>query len=693
MVGRPGRLQTVFHSLEIDPLLHERSELKAYGSGLAHAENVQAFPQGGFRHRNGLRDIGGVPSDAARVFSFDASEGSAYDVILRSGAADIWGATALLQSVSITGLTIAMLPEVTTAQQLDTMLVFHEDLQTKRLKHAGPTSWSVDNVPWEGIFNYDFGADINGDPYTNGVAAVWTLEFVGLADSDGAGTDDRLGVFAITVSGQDTVSISYDANMTTLAALIQAAILDLPNIATGLTVAAGTGDKVVITFGGSDNSGDGWAVSGRVINKTDAAILASKTTPGVAPGEPLFSADRGWPQCGCFSGAQRLLIGGFRSLNSAWAFSRQADYYNFDERFDEATGPALVLMAGAGGERIERIVESLNPLIFTSKAEYWLAERAISKTTAPQHVKASTFGSRRGVPIAENEGAAIFAHSGGGVLSEMRYTDVEGNFASLNISLFGSHLVKGVVDLAVRRAAQSSDGNQLHIVNADGGARLSTMLREQEVMGFSRMSSGQGVFKAVAVNGRNEASWLVQRPSGRRLERSEEGLLLDEAVSTINVSPAASVPCGSRFNGREVWCLADGNVFGPFTVSGGAFTLPIAVSEWTVGCWYPPRVDTLPMPRAIGPNMVLKRKARIHSVKISVIDTTSIAISTNGKPLVDIDLLRWGMVADVPELHQGVTGEITVRGLTGFADEPYVTISQTRPGRLEVRSITLEAQI
>ena len=91
--------------------------------------------------------------------------------------------------------------------------------------------------------------------------------------------------------------------------------------------------------------------------------------------------------------------------------------------------------------------------------------------------------------------------------------------------------------------------------------------------------------------------------------------------------------------------------------------------------------------------MVLKRKARIHSVKISVIDTTSLAISTNGRPLQDVSLRRWGMQADVPELNQGVTGEITVRGLVGYTDQPYLTISQIRPGRLEVRSITLEARL
>ncbi len=686
MVGRPGRLQAAFNSLELDPLLHERTGLKPYSTGLARAENIEASPQGGFRNRDGLRDIGSVPADAARLFNFEASTGVVYDVVARDGAVDIWGETSLLDTVSIAGLTAAMLPEITTAQLDDTMLLFHEDLETKRLKHAGPTDWSVDNAPWTGVPNWDYGADINGDPYTNGVAAVWEIEFVGLTDAD--------SVFVLTVSGQDTVAILYDSTTADLVNLIEPAILDLPNVSPGAVAVTSVADKVNIVFSGAGNEGDGWAVSGRVINKTDAAIISRKTVVGVAPGEPLWSADRGWPQCGCFTNGQRLAIGGFKGLRRAWAFSRLADYFNYDERFTGADGPALVPMNAAAGERIERIVDNLNLLIFTSKAEYWLESRTLAATEAPNHVKASTHGTPRGVPIVESEGAALFSHRSGGVLSELRYTDVEGNFAALDFSLYAAHLVTGVRDMAVRRSTVSSDGHQLMLVQADGSAVSGVLLREYEVTGFGRMTSGAGLFKAVSVNGRNEVSWLIQRPSGRRLERQEDGLLLDEAVSGTNSPASVTVNCGSRFNGRSgIWVIADGSVFGPFTVSGGAITLPVAVETWTVGSWAAPVAQSLPQSRDIGPNTVLKRKARIHSLKISVIDTTSLAVSVNGKALQDVDLLRFGMVADVPELDQGVTGEITIRGLTGFADEPYWTISQVRPGRLTVRSVTAEAQL
>lgn len=680
MVGRPGKLQSSFTAGELDPLMHERTELKYHGQGLAIAENIEVAPQGGFFVRKGLRDIGAAPADAARLFPFDASNGNVYELAFRPEEFGVWGEAGLLDTVAIAGLTAPMLPQMVASQQLDTMLVFHQDFESGRIKHAGPTSWSVDKVPFENLPLYDYGAS-----YSNGVAAEWQIEFVGLTN----GTT----VFTLTVSGNDTLAITYSSTMATLAASVEAAILNLPNVGAGVTVADGGGTKLDITFDGADNLGDGWAVTGKVVNKTDAAIVSHKTVVGVTPGEEIISTDRGWPACGTFY-QQRLAVGGFKSLPGHWMFGISGDYYNFDERVTDANGPAVIAMAVAGGETIVNIVDNRYLLIFTSRAEYWIAERALSRTSPPNHVQASTHGSQLGVPVALNEGAALFTHKNASVLGEFRYTDVEGNFVATSLSLLASHLVVDVRDQAVRTATLSTDGNQLGVVKADGSALLATLVREQEVTAFTRHTSKDGLFKAVCRNGRNELAWLVQRPGGRRLERSEEGLLLDEAQSfDFTGSPQSIVTGLGRFDAREVWAIVDGNVFGPLTCAAGAVELPLAGTLVTIGTWMPPVVQILPLDRTIGPNLVLKRKARIHSVTLSLLDTTSVALGVNGRRLEDQDLRRYGMQADVAELEAGFTGEISIRGLSGWVDEPYVTVSQVRPGRLTVRSINVQAQL
>ena len=676
MVSGPGRMQSAFTAGELAEILEERTTLKYFSTGLKHAENIVVAPQGGFRLRDGLRLIGNLSADANRIFPFDASNGTYYDMVMAGDVCRIWNATANVASVTISGMA-NYVSEITYAQRLDTMLLFHQNLKSKRIRLT-PGGWVVDDVPFTQIPNYDYGA-----AYTNGVPAEWRLEFVGL--------ENATSIVVLTISGQETQSIAYDTNMGTLCNAIIAALANMPNVSGGFNVSSPDFNKVLIRFSGSGNEGDGWAVSGRVVNKADAAVLAVKQVIGVAPGEAIMSVSRGWPQCGCFYN-QRLFVGGFKSLPNAWMTSKQADYFNFDERFKEANGPFLSPMDIAGGEQIEAMVPSLNLLIFTTQAEYWIAERAISKTEAPNHVQASRNGIKRGVPVAENEGASLWCHANGSTLGELRYTDQEGNFVSTNISLLAPHLLQNVSDMAVRRATASMDGNVGCVVRKDGQARLVTLLREQEVTAFARLTA-DGLFKAVSRNGRNELSFIMDHGGQRTLERMENGLLLDEAIDFTRNPASRTVTGLSRFNGRQVWAIGDRNVFGPYLVAGGTITLPVPCFNVTVGTWRPPVVSTLPPPREVGPNTVLKRKARIHTVHISVLDTTSLAISTNGGALHEVDLHRWGVLADVPELDQGITRTIKISGLRGYADAPFLTISQLRPGRLNVRAITVEAAL
>lgn len=686
MVARPGKLQSAFTAGELDPLLEERTELKYFRTGAHHVENVVIIPQGGFTLRGGLVDFGAVDSTAERIFGFRASDGSAYDLVFATGKMEAWSATAKLQTLGIPSLTASMLDTLNQAQALDTMLLFHEDLQPQRIKHAGPTSWSLDAAPFEEIPNYDYGGPIGGGSYTNGVAAVWRLEFIGLsADTS---------VFTITVSQQETVSLVWKTSASEIASDIQAALLDLPNVAAGLTVVNTTGAKFDVTFSGDGNEGDGWAVSGTVVNKSDAAVLAAKTTAGVAPGEPVISADRGWPRCGVFYN-QRLLVGGFRALPNAWMFSLQGDYYNYDQRFTAANGPALVPMDAEGGEAILQMQQARNLALFTTDAEYWIAERSLSRTEPPNHVASGEYGAKPGVPIVKNEGALNFVSNTGSVIGEFRYTDVEGNFVSRDISLLASHLIDDVKDQAIQRArksegsdGKSKSGNLNGVVLEDGSARLGTLLREQDITAYGRLTSRDASFKAVSVNGRNEMSWIVERPAGRRLERLTEGYLLDEVMTLDFGSPTTAISGLSRFEGREVWVIGDDNVLGPYTVSSGAITLDFGVTAGYLGTWLPPKVMLLPPPRDIAPNVVIKRPIRIPTAKISVLDTTSLAVSINDGPLKSAGLQRYGLQADVPELQQGVTGTISIMGLTGFHEEPKLTISQLRPGKLTIRSVT-----
>jgi hypothetical protein len=692
MVGRPGRLQVGFTAGVLDPGLWDNTALKYWGRGLKTGRNIEVDPTGGFHQADGLRRIGAVPASAARGFAFTASDGSAFDAICSEGGEsagiDFWSMSAKVDTIA-TPYTAAELPTLTFAQQLDTGLVFHVDHAPLRVKYLGSNDFDTDSAPFTGVPTYDYGGD-----YDNGVPAVWSLEFDGL--------NDESSVFILTVSNVDTEAITYSATTATMATRIAAALAKVAILNTGFAVAA-DGDNVKITFSGDGNEGDGWAVSGTVVNEDAAAIVAYHTTVGVEPGEDIMSDARGWPRCGCFY-LQRLILAGLKGLPNAWLFSRAGDYYNFDQRITDANGPAVVPMDVPGGEGIEAIAAQRNLLIWTNAGEYWIQERVLDKTKPPTHVQAAQNGIKRAVAPLGNEGAALFSYANGGVIGELRYTDIDGNFTTSGISILSSHLIVDVVAMAIRRPSpDTSDGALLAVVLADGTALTAKLLREQDVTAFvARPTDGR--FIDTFVNGRNELCFLVERTSGngteRTLERFEPGLLFDGATTTTNESPSAAVSGLGHHEGRVVWAEGDGEIMGPFTVASGAITLPKAVSEVTVGRWPVPLVETLPPSRVISSdgNVVLRRKGRVHSAWVSVEDTTSIAVGANGGDAHDVALRRFGDIdAGEAELSTGVTGQVSIRGMgVPFGDfpvEPTLTITQLRPGRLKVRSLTLEAQL
>jgi hypothetical protein len=699
MAGQPGRLSATFNSLELGPRLRERSELKYFQTGLDRAENIDALPQGGFSVRAGTRHLGTTLATATRGLGFRANDGTVFDIVFGAASAQVW-ADGVLSDSFAHPYDEAQARTMDWTQQLDTLLTFHEDVAPQRVLYDPLTpDWTVAPAPLENVPLYDY-----GETYTNGVAAVWELEFVGFSGAGPPPVADI--VFIVTLNNADTAAIktqvtgggAFDNAATAIE--IAAALDALGLLDPGFTVAAhpSAAAKIVVTFSGGDNLGDIWALSGRVVNKADAAIVAFKTTPGVMPGEPVISEERGWPRCGVIY-QQRLLMGGLRSLPSSWMASITGDYYNFDDRIKEANGPFLALLDAPGGEAVRRIVNNQFLLILTSDTNYWVAgsQDGLSKTAPPKHVPASDHGVAAGVPVVQNEGAAVYVHSSGDFIGELRYTDIDGNYKALDVSLLAYHLVSAVADMAVKKKENQQAANILAVLNGDGALRLCMMLREQDITGFARVESGC-TFTTVWTNGRNELLCVAVREADgsptRRIERFEPGLLLDAAIGVTNDPPSAIVPGLAVHEGAEVWAIADGDVFGPFTVTAGAITLPRPATQVTVGVWRPPVATTLPLPRERAEGVVVKRKGRIHSVLLDLEDTTSLALAANGGRSFDIDLSRYGAArADVAELEQGFTGTIRISGFTGWSDLPQLTITQHRPGRLTVRSITIEATL
>jgi hypothetical protein len=174
------------------------------------------------------------------------------------------------------------------------------------------------------------------------------------------------------------------------------------------------------------------------------------------------------------------------------------------------------------------------------------------------------------------------------------------------------------------------------------------------------------------------------------IERLEDGLIFDGVVEQNFDPPQAIITGLSMHEGAQVWARADGFVEGPFTVAGGAIKLSFAASDIEVGRWTAPLATTLPLPSEVAPRTVLRRPKRVHTVRLDLIDTTSVAIGANGRAARNVALALVTDPTDTPLAP--VNRTIPVTGLTGFSPDGQVSITQTVPGQLAWRGITIEAR-
>lgn len=623
-----------------------------------------------------------------RPFTFALDQ--SYVAVLTDGIADFFRETQYVAGAS-TGVSQSQLSLLDTQQRFDTMLLFHEDLQPVRILRNGDDSeWVADKAPLSNIPQVDLGG-----AYTNQVTDEWQIYVrYPTADSNYA---NGLGLFvSVNVNGSETPGIASGApDWPGFIASMKNLIEQLPGVGPGITITedhSASGVTVVrLQFTGADNNGAKFSVSAQVVNTGEAAAVVTHSVTGKPGGEPLMSGVIGWPACAMFY-QERLIEAGFKAKRGAMLASVTADYFNLDTEIVAPSGAVLVNLDTDGAERIQHLARARHLVVFTSDAEYFVSDRALDRTVTPNVVNTSRNGSAAGVPIVENDGSLIYLSRNGGLIYAMAYNDVSQAYLSDPISLLASHIASDIVDIAIQKASTATDAARLWMVRSDGTMTLGVMLRNQDVVAFVRWQT-DGLVRAVCVDGLNRVHIAVERVvagvSELHLERMELGLIFDGAIEQTFADPVAIVPNLECHEGAEVWAQADGFVVGPFTVHHGAIELDEPAAHIMVGRWTPFLARTLPLPSEVAERIVVKKPKRVHTVRLDLVDTTSVAVGANGHAAKNVDLFRAGDPTDVPLAP--VNRTIVVSGLTGFTNEGQVEITQTKPGLAAWRGITIEA--
>ena len=719
------QFQTNFSVGELDPLIRARTDLQQYQNALEEATNVIIQPQGGFKRRDGLKfihDFGATYTDF-KVIPFEFSVDDSYLLVLVNQRIYIFKAGVLQTNINGSGndylaatdITTAILDEINYTQAVDTLILCHEDLQTKRLVRNTDTSWTLENLPITNLPQYPYAFDTHMPDFTiTPSATTGNITITASAMTTETGTarlafpllgnqialkaassyteDQPNGMFITLTSGTGSGQTRHveDYNAIGKMLTVYPAWDTVPDTTTGYKVeafaAAAVGEylQVTTTFGRA-----------RYVEYVSSTVMKAVVevpffdTSAILAGEwesehgyeDVWSTTRGWPKSAAFHEG-RLYFGGSKSRpNTVWG-SGVINYFDFnvgtglDDESVEATINTNQLNS------IVNLFSGNDFRIFTTGGEFVVLQASNDPITpANFFVRPQTrLGSKAGIPVEDLNGASVFIQRQGKSLNAFQYGDTTASYQIQNISALSSHLLKGPIDMAARRAASTDESDRLFVVNGDDGTMaVYSILVGQNVIAPSRFST-DGSFVAVAVEVADVyviVKRIINGVTKYMLEKFDSDLTLDSS----RTGGAASSVNMTQLQGETVQIVRDGVVEAEQVVPASPYTITFATaatSSYEVGLNYTVTARTMPAEPVLASGSVQGFKKRIVQVDAIVNNTQAMTINNKqvsfrafGEDVLD--------TAVVP-----FTGIKTVHGLLGYSGTGQITITQTVPLKMIV---------
>lgn len=354
--------------------------------------------------------------------------------------------------------------------------------------------------------------------------------------------------------------------------------------------------------------------------------------------EGSWSDVLGWPSAVGFY-QERLAMGATREEPQSWWLSAVGDYYDFsvslDVLDDEAVSGTLVSRKLYD---INYFVSTNKLLIMTSGGEWLLSPGAAGGALTPSNVEVGLQGNRgcaRIEPIVIGN-MVLFVQSRGLRIRDLGYEYVSDSYTGTDLTMLARHLFERwtIKDWAF---AQEPD-SMCWTVMSDGSLIALTYIREQEVVAWGRFPTDGFVESVAAVvsEGVDDVYLCVRRGDERFIEllspveafSPEEAFFVDAGVTARFETPSSEVSGLSHLEGREVVCLADGNVIEGLTVENGKVVLSHAASVVHAGLPYAALLETLELVYGRQDGTQLTRKSRISSVTARVERTRGLFIGT-----------------------------------------------------------------
>jgi hypothetical protein len=606
-----------------------------------------------------------------------AEGGNPHQLVITDGNIDVYEGGAWRCAIPTT-ITEGLLRAVKLEPRYDTILAFHADMHPMIIRRLSSSrEWSGDYLDFDNIPIVDYGGI-----YGNGLDEVQEVSLYDIAVGE---------AFDLTLEGLATAAIARAAAQADTAAAIKSALEALPNVGPGLTVIAPnpSAETYRITFTGDGNANRDWPTLTATALDTDGYARVRVIQNGRAAGEPIISDARGWPAVGRFA-QQRLIMAGLKSSPNTMLASMTGSPFDLNTELDIATGAFSYEIDNSENTGIYDLVVSRTLLFLGDRQIAYLKDQTLSAEAVPRFGLTDAPGVRQAVAPVTADNTIYYIQANGTSLRQLTYSAVDETYMGDNASVLSAHLIVSPVDMDRRRAVGAVDTDLILTVNADGSITALTIMKSQEVSGFAPWRyDGQVV--SLAVDHANQ-TWMLARHPGStdlRLERDDPGKLLDEAIEISPVAPTATFAGLERFNGRQVYAIANDSAYGPYTVSGGQITLPDAAPAARVGTWMAPFATDPEVSLTEETRARMPRLKRVHRAELSVLGTTSLAIAVNGGQAIEVSLHpNRDFLTDAGPLAQPVSGKVEADGMHGFTDHGKLTVTQLHPGHLTVRSVT-----
>lgn len=517
-----------------------RFDNQNFQNGAQQLKNWAPLAQGGVRTRPGLVYKSTLAQNEGVLEAFVFDRDQRYAFVFSNTALHIYAAPGYTLTATLTSApwTTAMLPRLTITQSLDTLLVFHPDMETQVITRTGASTFARAAFAFEeneaGTQKYQ--------PYNKYAAASMTLT---PGATTGTGVSLTLSAPGAWVAAHVGAIIRYQEKEIEITGY------------TSATVATGT---VRETLPGTSASTD-WD-------------------------EATFSDARGWPNSGEFH-EDRLWFLGSKSRRTGRWFSKIGAYFNFD------LGDLADNEASWESINDARISEGLyavsfrHMLMFADSGLFYQPATPSSPITPDNAAspRQGNTGCASFKPFIYND-AVIYAAEQGRSLWEARYNDIDQAYKPRTISLLSPHLVTNPTDGSSLEDSPDRTERYGVLVNGDGNLTVLHAIEAENILGMLPWETS-GTFKSVRAVGEDLLVLVEREIDGSTvwtLERFEDSAApLDCSMEATSGTATRSFAGFTHLANETVQVYSNGHALGAFVVDGsGNITLGDLDPELTV---------------------------------------------------------------------------------------------------------------